>query len=492
MATMSSKISWDSLPAEVRLFVFEALIQTDCKLAHLATVSREWQTLIERHNFSRIKLTPSRLVDLDSNIRRNRALLRYIWFCVELEKYDCTSCADLGTDTLTHTDATLVATALQTLFSTLSTWEPVGELLLDISVYSPCDSEHWFKYLTFRPDDPSVECSWSPGVEQTLLEKVGDIQHDWNPVEGISGLMFATNKMFCAIGAEESVLNGDERELQCVPDSAQTLTPVVSEAAAETFLDLEHFSASFIVDASPFFSSYKPSWKCINLKSLTITSRLLTPEALESDVNEMLKAAAVAAKNMPRLETMEIWNGEASLAALFKYQSSGGQMHAAITWRSTWDFALRPPVIQAWEAVAHKYGGRGLTINKELLDIRNDVKSHGDAIYYLKLSQLVVRPVSLQQIRTEHKIYQIWEKRKNDLQDIRRPTPAAPTLAPPSSSTTTNAARRVLAAAQERTIAAGRAAVAGTGTEEASRRAVWAENGAAAALEALCRGFGEF
>ncbi|KUI56484.1 hypothetical protein VP1G_03821 [Cytospora mali] len=281
------------------------------------------KTLIERHNFSRIRLTPSCLADFDSNIRRNRPLLRYIWFCVELEKYDCTSCTDLGTDTLTNIDVTLVATAFQKSFSTLSTWEPVGELLLDISVYSPSDSEHWFKYLTFRPDDPSVECSWSPGVEQTLLDKIGDIQHDWNPEEGISGLMFATNKIHCAIGAKESVLNGDERE-----------TPVVAAVAL----------------------------------------RSSNNGSLESDINEMLKAAAAAAKNMPQLETMEIWNGEANLAALFKYQSSGGQMHAAITWRGTWDFALRPPVIQAWEVVAHKYGGRGLTINKELLDVCDDAQ----------------------------------------------------------------------------------------------------------------------
>lgn len=49
-----------------------------CSLARLAIVSREWQSEIERYNFARIKLTPSRLVDFSSMIHRNRALVRYI------------------------------------------------------------------------------------------------------------------------------------------------------------------------------------------------------------------------------------------------------------------------------------------------------------------------------------------------------------------------------------------------------------------------------
>ena len=75
-----------------------------------------------------------------------------------------------------------------------------------------------------------------------------------------------------------------------------------------------------------------------------------------------------------------------------------------ITWRGTWEFALRPPVIQAWEAVALKYHGRGCVIVKELLDVGAVVKSHADAIHHLKLLNRVIRPVSLCQIRMEHRI----------------------------------------------------------------------------------------
>lgn len=85
--------TWDGLPREIRLLILEALMQDGCTLGRLATVSREWQTELERYNFARIKLTPSRLVGFSSMIHRNRALVSHIWFCLELDDYDCTQCA---------------------------------------------------------------------------------------------------------------------------------------------------------------------------------------------------------------------------------------------------------------------------------------------------------------------------------------------------------------------------------------------------------------
>ncbi|KIN03080.1 hypothetical protein OIDMADRAFT_52887 [Oidiodendron maius Zn] len=121
-------------------------------------VSREWQKIIERHNSARIKLTTSRLVDFGSIIHRNRALVRYVWLCLELQEYDCTECAPKRQEPISDTDNIMITTAFQDLFSTLSAWEPNGNLLLDISVHSPSDSEHWFKYLTFEPNIPTEEC----------------------------------------------------------------------------------------------------------------------------------------------------------------------------------------------------------------------------------------------------------------------------------------------------------------------------------------------
>ncbi|KAJ3527745.1 hypothetical protein NM208_g10550 [Fusarium decemcellulare] len=90
MAVTPSKIHWDHIPVEIRQMILKCLLQNGCSLASLATVSREWQTVIEQQNFARIKVTPSSLGSLDQMITRNRKLVRYVWFCVELETYDCT------------------------------------------------------------------------------------------------------------------------------------------------------------------------------------------------------------------------------------------------------------------------------------------------------------------------------------------------------------------------------------------------------------------
>ena len=76
-------------------------------------------------------------------------------------------------------DNILITTALLDLFSTLSTWEPTANLLLDISAHSPSDSEHWFKYLTFGPDIPSDEYDRGRYPEQSMLAKLDDHQHGW-------------------------------------------------------------------------------------------------------------------------------------------------------------------------------------------------------------------------------------------------------------------------------------------------------------------------
>lgn len=182
----------------------------------------------------------------------------------------------------------------------------------------------------------------------------------------------------------------------------------ISQMAAKSCLKLEQFCGSFIVDAHEFFSARKPSWVWTHLKSLILTSRLLTPRTSHIDIQNMLEQAAAAAMAMPRLKTMEIWNGQAGLATLFKYQSNRGQTNAVITWRSTWKFALQP-VAQAWRTVAYKHGARGLVIYDELLDVCGGIKFYGDAIYDLHLSQPVIRPVSLQQISMDRMITDIGE-----------------------------------------------------------------------------------
>ncbi|GKT58865.1 PRANC domain protein [Colletotrichum tofieldiae] len=177
--------------------------------------------------------------------------------------------------------------------------------------------------------------------------------------------------------------------------------PAVGQMVALASLKLEHLAASFIADASHFFKIH-PAWEWPNLTSLVLTSKLLTPDESSIEIGAMLRAAAAAAMKMPRLETMEIWNGRKGLAALFRYQAFRNIQQAVIVWRGTWKLAMEPSTIQAWEAVMHQYDGRRLGLVQERLD-EAAIESHGDAVHYLMLSGQIIRPISLQQIQIEQK-----------------------------------------------------------------------------------------
>jgi hypothetical protein len=90
---MTCGISWYSFPWEIRNMILQNLVEGNRKLCTLATVSREWQAVIEKHTFSRIRLTTTRLGNLAAMTRRNRSLVRHLCFDLELEPYDCTACA---------------------------------------------------------------------------------------------------------------------------------------------------------------------------------------------------------------------------------------------------------------------------------------------------------------------------------------------------------------------------------------------------------------
>lgn len=202
--------------------------------------------------------------------------------------------------------------------------------------------------------------------------------------------------------------NSDQRYLPSLPpcEPLRTADPVVAETVARASLGVRHLSAAFMVDADDFFNSAigHPNWLWSDLTSLALTSRDLAPEARQEAIDGMLITAAVAARRMPRLETVEIWNGREGLAGLFRFRSARRGRTAGISWRGTWDLGLGKEVIQAWEAIAHRYRRAELVIvNEEVLDPRK-IRFHGDAIHHLGIEAQVVRPVSLYQMRMERDV----------------------------------------------------------------------------------------
>jgi hypothetical protein len=146
---------WSQFPSEIKYMILEALTgDKSCKLSNAAVVSREWQAVLEPHIFAYIRVTSQRIAQLNAMTQRNRHHVRYIWFCIELERYDCLDCDPFDSRALqtSKIENKLILKSFRSLFTALSMWEPNGSLTLDIGLYSKSDNEHAFKYLTFMPD----------------------------------------------------------------------------------------------------------------------------------------------------------------------------------------------------------------------------------------------------------------------------------------------------------------------------------------------------
>ncbi|KAK0715168.1 hypothetical protein B0H67DRAFT_634640 [Lasiosphaeris hirsuta] len=351
-------------PGEIRLLMLKALIQDGCKLAPLATVSREWQAELERHNFARFKLTPSQP-------------------------------GPLG---ISDTHKCPITASFQTQFSILGTWDPKSDLTFLSDTPSPsqqyrpdlksCDDAqhgwvagsrhaappHKASLKIFNAimeegpfDSNHLECEWwdqlpsVPAVTGMLLRQQN--RRRWKP--GALAHMLARPPRLQGVHHKpwrewDEIQRWTDKDLaRC--DRASNPDPAVSRMIALASLRLEHLAASFLVDARRFFS-IEPSWEWPNPTSIVLTSKMLRPGEDPVKSGAMLQAAAAAALRMPRLETMEIWNGRKWLAAIFRYQT----LLAAI-------------------------------------------KSHGDAIPCLGLLGQVIRPVSLQQIQIELKALEAAE-----------------------------------------------------------------------------------
>jgi hypothetical protein len=144
--------SWKSLPREIRLDILELVARTKYPgWASLASVCKEWQTVLEKESYKKLKIRSSRLGQFESMVpRRKRHLIRHIWFDIELRRYSTRCCSKRSSRLKTM--GTTVTKAIRRIFTILSTWEQGNELTLELNVVSHTDSEHWFQHLHFSSD----------------------------------------------------------------------------------------------------------------------------------------------------------------------------------------------------------------------------------------------------------------------------------------------------------------------------------------------------
>lgn len=171
---------------------------------------------------------------------------------------------------------------------------------------------------------------------------------------------------------------------------------VLARELAVASLSLENLSLSFIVDAVDFFSQCQENWLWADLRSLTLTSRLLTSDGDSLEIHELLQTAAQKTKHMPKLERLTIWNGGANEACAFTYRKQ--KYNASVLWQAKGGTRLDPAVYSSWENLHPGY-----FLRVEEKDTWPLITSHAAAIMCLGL-QHVVDDVSLRQMQLENGI----------------------------------------------------------------------------------------
>jgi hypothetical protein len=173
--------------------------------------------------------------------------------------------------------------------------------------------------------------------------------------------------------------------------SPRLLTTILSITLAERSRRLQQLSASFMFDALCFFRACQTDWVWAELRSLAVTSRTLDQrERVRTGITDvipraaglMLCDAARAVKSMPKLKIMEIWNGGAGHACLFRYQIE--HETARLTWKAAPYFPLDNQVVKVWKGAAGAHSRLSARINCHGLPA-GETQSHGDAIHHFGL-----------------------------------------------------------------------------------------------------------
>lgn len=169
---------WTSLPAEIRLMILSTVAyRKHPGWALLASVCREWQYVLEKVNFYKIKLGLSCLDDVEYFISpQKREMIHHICLEIELPRYTSTCCSKKRTPSAKI--SSIVSAGIWKLFSILSTWKRASHSALEINVYSPSDCEHWFPNLGLSTDDVEQDGHAMSDVRKATTP-YHDPQHGW-------------------------------------------------------------------------------------------------------------------------------------------------------------------------------------------------------------------------------------------------------------------------------------------------------------------------
>ncbi|EHK26485.1 uncharacterized protein TRIVIDRAFT_63786 [Trichoderma virens Gv29-8] len=152
------------LPIEVQMMVLK-LLQSHNNggtTSNYAAVSKEWQLYFETFNFRRLILGQSCIQEFSRIVRQHRrGMVKHVWLRVKLARYLCPACEWPEKPLEIIENNQIFTAALYRLLDILSSWKKSGQhgvsnggLVLELSAYSPSDSEHHFRYPLGKDDYP--------------------------------------------------------------------------------------------------------------------------------------------------------------------------------------------------------------------------------------------------------------------------------------------------------------------------------------------------
>ncbi|KAK5989002.1 hypothetical protein PT974_10500 [Cladobotryum mycophilum] len=116
--------------------------------------------------------------------------------------------------------------------------------------------------------------------------------------------------------------------------------------------NLKHLCVSYAIDAKDFFADFyttsttSASREWGKLETLTLTSNLIRLDESPDSITRLLLAAGRAAKNMPNLKGLEIYNVHDLDGGVFRFRVTDEV--TVVSWVSSWKFELSEEAIQPW------------------------------------------------------------------------------------------------------------------------------------------------
>ncbi|KAF9877284.1 oxoglutarate iron-dependent oxygenase [Colletotrichum karsti] len=404
------------LPPELRATVVECLVdywrygdESD-SIAGYASVCKEWQAIVERYNFSSLRVTQLRLGEFDSMmVGSRRGLLRRIELHVSLPTYDNDPCERKETWEEKAENNMCFTRAVCGLFHSMNSWTLEeayrGGVDLSLAISSPSDLrnanfELWQRRRwnikdigekrALMPAAHADIVARLPGLQEASFDILKDRKKETRKIHfnQFAGSMTAWPLSLEKLSISSNTVSSWRQlphEGLAEADSGVKLCEKLRSAAKH----LKHLNITNVVrireflkphwpnntdDTEAFISGhlYQPAFYRLETLHISYGSIWYNTEwhKQSDDINEssdlvdfrqvVSLAAARLAYTMPALKHMTIKQRPLMYAGKHELEYKVDGTTASITWTSSFDFRPWDRTMEAWTEVARRYAGAKL------------------------------------------------------------------------------------------------------------------------------------